>query len=73
MYKCIYCGAGLTTGDADLMCTSCRMKRQLSGEIPYLYGWICPRCQKIHSPFSLTCDCPPPYIVSTGSTTELKQ
>ena len=25
-------------------------------------GWICPRCGKVHSPFSLVCDCPIPTI-----------
>lgn len=24
-----------------------------------LQGWECPRCGKIHSPYSLMCDCPP--------------
>lgn len=71
MRKCIYCGNELTTGDTDLICTSCRTKRLQPNT--YLYGWICPRCQKVHSPFSLTCDCPPPYIISTGTSTDLKQ
>jgi len=25
-----------------------------------MYGWICPRCGKVHSPFSTYCDCLPP-------------
>lgn len=29
--------------------------------------WICPRCQKVHSDLSMTCDCPPPTY--TGSST----
>jgi len=33
-----------------------------------LYGWECPRCFKIHSPFSLTCDCPPRTFTSGGNT-----
>ena len=32
-------------------------------------GWACPRCGKIHSPYSVTCDCPPPTITTSGSTT----
>ena len=50
-----------------------KMGKPQSDKGAYLFGWICPRCQKVHSPFSLICDCPPHYIVSTGSTTELKQ
>jgi len=30
-------------------------------------GWECPRCFKIHSPFSLTCDCPPLTFTSASS------
>jgi len=26
-------------------------------ERPLVHGWICPKCNKIHSPFVLTCDC----------------
>jgi len=29
-----------------------------------LTGWICPRCAKVHSPFSLTCDCPAQTVSS---------
>ena len=32
-----------------------------------LFGWECPRCFKIHSPFSVTCDCPPRTFTSSGS------
>lgn len=34
-------------------------------------GWICPRCQKVHSWLSMTCDCPPNVI--TASTIESKE
>lgn len=27
-------------------------------------GWICPRCQKVHSWLSITCDCEPKTITS---------
>ena len=50
-----------------------KMEKPQSDKGAYLFGWICPRCQKVHSPFDLTCDCPPPYIVSTGSSTEINQ
>lgn len=31
-------------------------------------GWECPRCHKIHSPYSTTCDC---HIGLTSSSTTL--
>lgn len=34
-----------------------------------LNGWVCPRCGKVHSPFSTNCDCPPQVITFTGATT----
>ena len=33
-------------------------------------GWECPRCFKIHSPYSLTCDCAP-RVFTTGGTTPI--
>jgi hypothetical protein len=30
-----------------------------------LFGWECPRCHKIHSPFISSCDCVPPIINAT--------
>lgn len=38
---------------------------------PALTGWICPRCQKVHSPFSTTCDCMPTTIYATTHSVEL--
>lgn len=34
-----------------------------------MYGWICPRCGAVHSPFELRCDCPPPVRtwISSGT------
>ena len=34
-----------------------------------MYGWICPRCGAVHSPFDLRCDCPPPVRtwISSGT------
>lgn len=32
-------------------------------------GWLCPRCQKVHSPYSTTCDCVPQTITSGSSNT----
>jgi hypothetical protein len=33
---------------------------------PMPMGWICPRCQKVHSWLSMTCDCPPNTITRTS-------
>ena len=38
---------------------------------PMLTGWICPRCGKVHSPFSMQCDCQPEIRVWTGTSTEI--
>ena len=35
-----------------------------------LYGWICPRCMAVHSPFVLRCDCPASYITKSNTNTE---
>jgi len=32
---------------------------------PMPSGWICPRCQKVHSWLSMTCDCEPKTITRT--------
>lgn len=34
-----------------------------------MYGWICPRCGAVHSPFELRCNCPPPVRTWTGTPT----
>ena len=34
-----------------------------------MYGWICPRCGAVHSPFDLRCDCPPPVRTWISSST----
>ncbi len=31
----------------------------LSEKTSYPFGWICPRCQTVHSPFVISCNCPP--------------
>lgn len=36
------------------------------------YGWTCPRCMKVHSPYSTQCDCPPPTFTSSGLTVTFK-
>ena len=67
--KCLQCGKELTTGDAHWLCRECEQKRETNP--PMLTGWICPRCGKVHSPFSMQCDCPPPCKTWTGTGTEL--
>ena len=41
-----------------------------SSKTGMLYGWICPRCGKVHSPYSTNCDCPPESKVWTGTSTK---
>jgi hypothetical protein len=36
---------------------------------PYInYGWMCPRCNRVHGPFVRQCDCPPISTVGNSST-----
>jgi len=60
------CGKSLTTADIDGLCYECRNKAKFSS---MLYGWICPRCGLVHSPYSMTCGCTPPIKVWIGTTT----
>ena len=46
-----------------------KMEKPQSDKGAYLFGWICPRCQNVHSWMVQSCDCPPNVI--TASTTEL--
>ncbi len=64
--KCANCGSELQTGDTGFICSKCKSK-QINQ--PFYYGWICPRCGKVHSPYSTHCDCTPPVI--TGITNPL--
>ncbi|MBL7882559.1 MAG: hypothetical protein JNL69_00705 [Bacteroidia bacterium] len=32
-----------------------------------IFGWTCPRCMKVHSPYSTQCDCPPPTYTTSSS------
>jgi len=42
---------------------------EVNQPIIQMYGWICPRCGAVHSPFELRCDCPPPVRtwISSGT------
>lgn len=33
-----------------------------------MFGWTCPRCMKVHSPYSAQCDCTAPSYTTTSST-----
>lgn len=33
-----------------------------------MFGWTCPRCATVHSPYSAQCFCPAPSYTTTGST-----
>ena len=66
--KCICCGTELTTGDLGQTCFACKQKN-MNNAIGSLTGWICPRCGKVHSPYSIQCDCPPHSVTFTGTST----
>ena len=73
--KCIKCGKELTSSGDDYLnitCSVCKLKELTKTIIPAspvgMYGWICPRCGQVWSPFTSQCHCPPNTI--TSSTTE---
>src|SRR5262245_47612425 len=33
------------------------------------FGWECPRCHTIHSPFKMSCDCAPPVVSKSSGET----
>jgi hypothetical protein len=79
--RCLKCGMELGSGDTDNICISCKLKdlkinfekfyKEDDNIIPTQYGWICPRCGKVHAPFVRECDCPPPCITTTGINTSI--
>lgn len=70
IYKCNKCKGLLYTDDLqftnDYMC-NCN-KQYYSTAV----GWICPRCGKAHSPYSIMCDCFPYEKFSSGITFPLE-
>jgi len=63
--KCCQCGTELTQDEMQstaCVCNNCRNGKYLMTPKPGTfgnYGWICPRCGKVHSPYSTVCDCSP--------------
>lgn len=39
---------------------------------PSVYGWVCPRCGKVHSPYSIECNCTPLVNTFSSPTTDNK-
>lgn len=52
-----------------LNCTTCTAACFVNVS-SHLQGWECPRCHKIHSPFSTVCDCPAATFTSASSTVQ---
>jgi phage FluMu protein Com len=74
MAKCIRCN--IDEGSVPLHNGLCRICKQLLDNSPQqpAMGWECPRCHKIHAPFIISCDCPPPfntYITATSDPIEV--
>ena len=62
---CVDCGGvkyGPLRSSIDYYC-KCSIKHPTQS---YLQGWECPRCHKIHSPYTTECWCPPTIRVSTA-------
>lgn len=69
---CSKCGHQLSSSADDFMNGLCSLCKAESVKVqPLFYGWICPRCGVVHSPFSTQCNCPPPVNVSTGASTDI--
>lgn len=66
---CPLCGTiteNNNSADTHYVCFGkCITKDSLSSNA--IYGWLCPRCQKVHSPSIANCDCKPQTITSSGT------
>ncbi len=64
-FSSLWCGAcgGIISGYGSSIHAACNCPK-------HPQGWECPRCNKIHSPYSLTCNCPPRYELVSASSTE---
>ena len=70
---CDKCGRPIPVGKSYtniggwILCGLCqRANDHKNGFDGWIDGWICPRCGKVHSYLSLTCDCNPTTL--TGVT-----
>lgn len=63
--RCKLCDKETTT-TIDGLCCQCHTMEVMRTQNPVSYGWECPRCGRIHSPLTQTCDCPPKYTIKTG-------
>lgn len=54
---CQICG-GLVSGDPGFPVHDC-VHKPISKAETHLFGWECPRCHRIHSPFVSECYCYP--------------
>ena len=55
--QCSRCGKDLTTGvryyeDTFPICSDCMYKPDTT-----MYGWMCPRCERVNAPWIPSCDC----------------
>ena len=72
--KCILCGTELGTCDnfEKVLCLGCMTKTNFYDapmvfETPQIaQGWMCPRCGRVHSPYTATCFCVPPTVTCSN-------
>lgn len=67
--NCEKCGKEMTTTTIDGLCMECWSEGYREKNHPAMFGWVCPRCGAVHSPFDMRCDCPPPTRTWTSSGT----
>ena len=63
---CTKCGGvafGPLRSTGDFYC-KCPIEHQSQSN---LTGWECPRCHRIHSPYTTECYCPPTIRISTST------
>jgi len=41
------------------LCENCKEKIKNNNQIFYNYGWICPKCGAVLSPYTTSCTCSP--------------
>lgn len=68
--NCKKCGKVITITTIEGLCMECWPESYREKNPPTMYGWVCPRCGAVNSPFSLKCDCPPPIRTWTGASSD---